>query len=531
MTAAMKKRTPGAWVAKWTVAAVLLCVVILPILSMLTQITPADIRAVVEGPNFVSALWNSLRYTTLATVIVVVLAYLLALCTARVNIKGKRIWNVILILPMLIPSISHGMALLILFGQNGIVKNLLGNTIPIYGGTGIVLGSVMYALPVAYIMLADVLRYEDMSVYEAAEVLGIGKFRTFLRVSLPSLRKPLIAAAFSTFAMVVTDYGVPLMVAGTGNYTVSTLMYQAAIDQQKFGRGAVYGVILLLPAIVAFIMDLVGKERGTGAYVKKENAGSQKPLHKVLAYAFCTLMALFALLPIAVFVFLAIVKRYPIDLTLTADHFAYIFRGQGAKYLTNSLVIALITASVGAALGFITAYFSARMRSPLSRGLHLLAISSMAIPGMVLGISYVMTFASTPLYGTLIILVMVNTAHFISSPYLMMYNSLGKMNENLESVGQTLGIGRVRMLLRVFLPQSIGTLAEMFSYLFVNSMMTISAVSFLANSTNKPISLMISQFNEHNNEYVAVVSILILVVNILMKLAVEQIKAISARRK
>lgn len=532
MTATIEKRPQsGAWVTKWTVALVLLCVVILPIVSMLTKITPADIADVVKGPNFGSALWNSLRYTALATLIVVVLAYLMALCTTRVQIKGKRAWNVILILPMLIPSISHGMALLILFGQNGIVKNLFGNTFPIYGGTGIVLGSVMYALPVAYIMLADVLRYEDMSVYEAAEVLGIGKFRTFLKVSLPYLRKPLIAAAFSTFAMVVTDYGVPLMVAGTDNYTISTLMYQAAIDQQKFGRGAVYGVILLLPAIVAFLMDLLGKERGTGAYVKKAHEGSNKPLFKVLAYAFCTLMALFALLPIAVFIFLAIVKRYPIDLSLTADHFAYIFRGQGAKYLTNSLVIALVTASVGAALGFITAYMTARMRSPLSRGLHLLAITSMAIPGMVLGISYVMTFASTPIFGTLIILVMVNTAHFISSPYLMMYNSFGKMNENLEAVGQTLGIGRVRMLWRVFLPQSIGTLAEMFSYLFVNSMMTISAVSFLANSTNKPISLMISQFNEHNNEYVAVVSILILVVNMIMKLAVEQIKAISARRK
>ena len=531
MTGVMKKRETGAWVAKWTVAAVLLCVVILPILSMLTQIKPADILDVVKGPNFGSALWNSLRYTAIATLIVVFLAYLMALCTTRVRIKGKRIWNVILILPMLIPSISHGMALLILFGQNGIAKNLLGHTFPVYGGTGIVLGSVMYALPVAYIMLADVLRYEDMSVYEAAEVLGIGKFRTFLRVSLPYLKKPLIAAAFSTFAMVVTDYGVPLMVAGTGNYTVSTLMYQAAIDQQKFGRGAVYGLILLLPAIVAFVMDLLGKERGTGAYVKKAHEGSNKLLHKILAYAMCVGMSLFALMPIAVFVFLAIVKKYPIDLSLTADHFAYIFRGQGATYLTNSLVIALITASVGTAIGFITAYFSARMRSPLSRGLHLLAISSMAIPGMVLGISYVMTFASTPLYGTLVLLVMVNTAHFISSPYLMMYNSLGKMNQNLEAVGQTLGIGRVRMLWRVFLPQSVGTLAEMFSYLFVNSMMTISAVSFLANSTNKPISLMISQFNEHNNEYVAVVSILILVVNILIKLAVEQIKAISARRK
>ena len=532
MTAAIKKRPQGrAWVAKWTMVAVLLCVVVLPILSMLTKITPTDIVEVVTGHNFVSALLNSLRYTAIATVIVVVLAYLMALCTTRVNIKGKRIWNVILILPMLIPSISHGMALLILFGQNGILKNLIGWTFPVYSGTGIILGSVMYALPVAYIMLADVLRYEDMSVYEAAEVLGIGKFRAFLRISLPYLGKPLIAAAFSTFAMIVTDYGVPLMLAGTDNYTVSTLMYQDAVLNRKFGQGAVYGIILLLPAIVAFLMDLLGKERGTGSFVKKEHRGSQKPLHKVLAYAFCTLMSLFALLPVAVFAFLSLVKRYPIDQSFTVDNYLYIFQGQGAKYLGNSLLIALITACVGVCIGFITAYLTARMRSPLSRGLHLLAIASMAIPGMVLGISYIMTFSGTPLAGMLVLLVMVNTAHFISSPYLMMYNSFGKMNENLEAVGQTLGIGRVRMLMRVFLPQSVGTLAEMFSYLFVNSMMTISAVSFLANSTNKPISLMISQFNEHNNEYVAVISILILVVNIIIKLAVEQVKAIAARRK
>ena len=531
MTATVKKRPQSAWAVKTLVAAVLFCVVVLPILAMFMQITPADVKDVVSGPNFGSALWNSLRYTTIATLIVVVLAYLLALCTARVDIKGQKFLNIILVLPMLIPSISHGMGLLILFGQNGILKNTIGWTFDIYSGTGIVLGSVMYALPVAYIMLADVLRYEDMSVYEAAEVLGLGKARTFLRVSLPYLRKPLIAAAFSTFAMIVTDYGVPLMVAGTDNYTVSTLMYQAAIDQQKFGRGAVYGVILLIPAVVAFLMDLLGKERGQGTFVKKSRPGSTKLLHRVLAYAFCTLMSLFALLPIAVFVFLSLVKRYPIDLSLTADNFAYIFKGQGATYLTNSLLIALITALVGVTIGFVTAYLSARMRSPLSRGLHLLAISSMAIPGMVLGISYVMTFAATPLYGTLVILVMVNTAHFISSPYLMMYNSFGKMNQNLEAVGQMLGIGRVRMLLRVFLPQSVGTLAEMFSYLFVNSMMTISAVSFLANTQNKPISLMISQFKEHNNEYVAVVSILILVVNVAVKIAVEQIKAFAARRK
>jgi iron(III) transport system permease protein len=132
----------------------------------------------------------------------------------------------------------------------------------------------------------------------------------------------------------------------------------------------------------------------------------------------------------------------------------------------------------------------------------------------------------------MMILIMVNVAHFMSSPYLMMYNSFGKMNENLEAVGQTLGVGRLRMIRDVFLPQSLGTVAEMFSYLFVNCMMTISAVSFLANVDTKPISLMIPQFeNQRQYECAAVVSLMILAVNILMKVAVSLIKNFLARKE
>ena len=126
---------------------------------------------------------------------------------------------------------------------------------------------------------------------------------------------------------------------------------------------------------------------------------------------------------------------------------------------------------------------------------------------------------------------MVNTAHFLSSPYLMMYNSFGKMNENLEAVGSTLGISRPRMLARVFLPQSIGTLLEMFSYLFVNCMMTISAVAFLATSSTRPISLMIKELERSPKlGRIAVVSLLILFVNIVIKIIVERLKAVAARK-
>ena len=89
---------------------------------------------------------------------------------------------------------------------------------------------------------------------------------------------------------------------------------------------------------------------------------------------------------------------------------------------------------------------------------------------------------------------MVNLAHFFTSPYVMMYNSLTKINENLEAVGHTLGISRLRMIKDVFLPQSKATILEMISYFFINSMITISAVSFLATTSTRPVSLMINQF-------------------------------------
>ena len=169
-----------------------------------------------------------------------------------------------------------------------------------------------------------------------------------------------------------------------------------------------------------------------------------------------------------------------------------------------------------------------RLKSKLSRFLHLMAIVSLAIPGLVLGLSYVIVFKKTFVYGTIAILIMVNTVHFFASPYLMMYNAFGKMNENLEDVGNVLGIRRIRIILDVIVPQSKSTLIEMFSYFFVNSMMTISAVSFLSTPTNKPISLLINQFETYNMmECAAVVALLILLVNVLMKGMAYLLKAIG----
>lgn len=508
---------------KIAIAITLLLLVAYPIIRMFSLMTPKDIKDVFSSPQFPEALKNSVVLSLISTVIVIILSYILSYFMVRANVKCKKLLHMLIILPMLIPSISHGMGLIILFGGNGIIKNLLGLSDTIYGSVGIVAGSVLYAFPVAYIMLSDVLKYEDMGVYEAADVLGISRSRQFLRISLPYMKKPLIAAAFSTFSMIVTDYGVPLMVGGKTK-TLSLIMYEDVIGQLNFAKGGVYGAVLLIPAIIAFVTDIINKDRKSTSFIRKD-ISKKRPLADTVATVFCVAVSILAVLPIISFAVLAFASSYPRDMSFTLSNVFNTFRRGGDDYLINSLVMSLITALVGSCLAYITAYLTQRMRSSLSNVIHLTVLTFMAIPGIVLGLSYAMTFSDSAIYGTMFILIMVNTAHFISSPYLMMYNSFGKMNENLEAVGDTLGVSRIRMIKDVFIPQNIGTLCEMFSYLFVNCMMTISAVSFLSNIDTKPISLMINQFEAQTQyECAAVVSLLILVCNILMKLIVGGIK-------
>lgn len=503
--------------AKLLLAFVFVGMVFIPLIRMFSYMDMDSIRRVVTASTFGKTVLNSLVSAVVGTLVTVTIAFFLALCIERTNIKLKSLWAIIFVLPMLLPSISHGMGLVILFGNNGILTKFFGFSGNIYGLGGIVMGSVLYAFPVAYLMLSDVFRYEDGSAYEAAQVLGIPKFRQFTGIMLPFLRKPLISVVFAVFTMIITDYGVPLMVGGKYT-TIAAVMYQEVIGQLDFGKGAVYGTFLLMPAVIAFVIDLMNKDRGNAGYVTKPCAPTKSKLATAASYVYCTLVSLATLLPLAVFGLLAFATDYPNDLSFSLKNLTQAFNLRAGEYFLNSLLIAACTAIVGVAIAFMTAYLSARMKSKLSRFLHLSSMTSAAIPGMVLGLSYVLVFQRTPIYGTIIILVLVNIVHFIASPYLMIYNSMCKINENLEDVAHTMGVRRFQLIRDVLIPQCKHTIFEMLSFFFVNCMMTISAVSFLANTSNKPVSLMINQFEAQMQlECAAVVSLMILLANLLVK--------------
>ncbi|MBR4335218.1 MAG: ABC transporter permease subunit, partial [Clostridia bacterium] len=352
-----------------------LAVVICPILSMFLRITPSGFRALVTSRDFVPAIVNSVTTGLLATLISTALALGAAFALSRTDIKGKGVFSTLFVLPMLIPSISHAYGLKALIGANGsgILSRLLGLDLSILGFPGIVLGSVLYSFPVAFLMLQSVLQYEDGLPYRAARVLGIPPLRRFTGITLPYLKKTLISTTFAVFTMIVTDYGVPeALHTRSFGYTLSILMLRD-VENARYGSAGVIGILLLIPAVAAFVIDLLVPDHGQAGFVSEPAGTGCGKVARLLAYLFSGIVSTLILLPILAFIVQIFAKSYPTDLSFTFSHIRDTFRSGADRFLPNSLLYAAIASLFGTALAFLSAYLTTRTKSPLNRPLHLLS--------------------------------------------------------------------------------------------------------------------------------------------------------------
>lgn len=499
--------------------------IIVPLVVLLSHITPDNIVAVFTSNQFLPMLKNSFVSTTLATLVSVSLALALAWCVHRTNIRHKNAISILFTVPMLIPSISHGLGLTILFGDNGVFTNLTGINIHLFGLTGIVLGATLYAFPSAFLIFTNIFQYEDFTTYEVANVLGLTKWQCFVQITFPNIKKTLISATFAVFSMIFTDYGIPLVVGGKMT-TLPVYMYREVVGLLDYSKGGVLGAVLLIPAVMAFVIDMLNQDVASAGTVTKPYQIRSNKRRDFVAACFCGIVLFLISIPIFTFALLCFVNHYPVDFSLTFNNIKEALHLGVMGYMRNALFISLTTALVGTVTAYLTAFYTARSSKKISSmALHMISLITLSVPGIVLGLSYVLTFKSTIIYGTFTILIGVNMIHFFSSPYLMAYNAMLKFNSNLEDVAKTLGLSRMKVLRDVFLPCTYDTVLEMFSYIFANSMVTISAVSFLANFRNMPIAMLIPQFDSQSLiGAIAVISALILFVNITMKLIIYTLK-------
>ncbi|MBI1384668.1 MAG: putative 2-aminoethylphosphonate ABC transporter permease subunit [Rhizobiales bacterium] len=439
------------------------------------------------NPALFGSIGNSVQIAVVSTIITLLMAFGFAYAINRTCVPFKGAFKLIAMMPILVPSLLPGIALVYMFGTQGYLTPLLmGNSI--YGPIGIVIGSVFFTFPHAYIIISTALSIADQRQYEAAESLRASSWRTFWTVTIPGARYGLISAGFVTFTLVITDFGLPKVIGGQYN-VLAVDIYKQVIGQQNFEMGAVVSLILLIPAVLAFAVDRIVTRRQVSLLSARSVPFQPRPDpgKDGLWLVWCLLVALFIVGIIATCQAAALIRFWPYDLSMTLANYDFNkMDGGGWAAYWNSLRMALYTAVIGTVIVFTGAYMVEKIDGfRTGRNLfQFLAMLPMAIPGMVLGLAYIFFFndPANPahfLYGTMAILVISTVTHFYTVGHLTAMTALKQIDAEFEPVASSLRQPFWRLFGRVTVPVCLPSILDISIYMFVNAMTTVSAVVFL----------------------------------------------------
>ncbi|KAA1187558.1 ABC transporter permease subunit [Paenibacillus sp. B2(2019)] len=466
---------------------------------------------------------NSMKVSGVTALITTVLAFILAYsihCT-RIYRPLKSIIRTGILIPMLLPTITYGFAIMYSFGNQGLITKIFGrNLFEIYGFNGLLIGYVIYTLPSAFLLIHNSFKYIDKKFIVVSKLMGDGTLRSFMNTIVRPLWGTLGGAFVLSFILSFTDFGIPASVGGTYN-VVATQLYQVMLGAiPDFNNGAVIAVLMLIPAAFGVVL-LTYLEKFNFHYDKVTeiemipNKGRDSVLGLISSVILIGLLAVFAVMFVA-----PLMNGYPYDLTFTFKHFVDIFQSSDLiNVYKNSLLVAGLTAIVGTIVAYAAAIINVRTPIKGKATFDILSMVTNTVPGMVLGLSYLLLFNNSSLKGTFTILVLCTLVHYFTTPYLMAKNSLAKMNPSWETTAELLGDNWLQTIRRVILPNSASTVIEMVSYYFINAMVTISGIIFLVTAQTSVVASKIKElqhfakFNE-----VFVLSILIFCTNLIIKL-------------
>lgn len=459
----------------------------------------------VATPGIATAIWNTLWVAALVTLITVPLAFLYAYAIQRACLPLRGLWRMIGLSPLLGPSLVGAISFIQWFGTQGVLKScLFGHSV--YGPIGIVIATVYSSFPHAFMILAVALTTADARLFEAADALSASRWRKFLTVTLPAAKYGLISAAMVVFSYSVAEFGIPKVIGG--NFQVLAVeIYIQVVGQQNFGRGAVVALLLLVPVLFAFAIDWHIQQRQQASltaravpYVPRPDKRRDRPL-----LLFSSLLAIVLLGVLAMAAYTSLVTFWPYNQALTLRHYIYGLAEAGVldAYL-NSLQIAGLTALFGTPFIFLTAYLLEKTASGpswLRPAVQVMAALPMGVPGLVLGIGYILFFNAPAnplngLYHTLAIMVIANVVHYYTSCHLTALTALKSIDREFEAVSASLKVPQFVTLWRVTLPVCLPAVLEIARYLFINAMTTVSALVFLYSPNTLPASVAILNLDE-----------------------------------
>lgn len=495
-------------------------------------------REVLTSKGFMQAVGNSFLVAGCSALVTTLLAFVLAYTVHYTNL-GRRYKDLIAkaaVLPMLLPTITYGFAIIYSFGKQGLLTRLFGRQLfDIYGFNGLLLGYVIYTLPISFMLINNTMGYIDKRFMIVSRLMGDSPFQTFKITILRPLLGTLAASFIQTFFLCFTDFGIPASIGGQFEVVASVLYEEMLGSVPDFGNGAVVAIIMLIPSIVSItVLNIL--EKYNVRYNKISPIELKKSKKRDITCAVASAVIMIGILSIFVVIFVVpFTEEWPYRTSFTLEHFQTVFEDSSLYGVyTNSLMVAIVTALVGTLMAYGAALVTARssVSQKLKGTIDSIALVTNTIPGMVIGLAYLFCFSGTSLQNTFAILIICNMVHFFSTPYLMMKNSLSKMNASWETTAMLMGDNWTKTIIRVVTPNAVSTLLEVFSYYFVNAMVTISALIFLAGTRTMVITTKIKElqyFNKFNEIFV--LSLLILFTNAAGKFIFQKLADRSQKKE
>lgn len=439
-----------------------------------------------QTPRISRSLYNSLYVSLITMAITTILAFFYAYALQRTTIRGKGFFYIIAFMPLIAPSIMQALALIFLFGRNGLITaHFLKISWSIYGATGIIASEVLYCFPHAVVILYTTLSAVDTRLDEAAQSLGASSLKVFWKVTVPSAKYGLVSAAALTFNLTITDFGNPVVIGGDYN-VLATEIYSQVTNLYRFDLGATISVILLVPSVCAFLINYYISKRGF-ALISGAARPFLQPSRTFKRWGFtiyCSFISFAIMLVFATVIMGSFVKVWPYDWTLTLKHFQFPSLG-GYASIWTSFKVSLAVGFLGAFSTLIAGYIVEKKRPFGVEFLYLLSVMPAAIPGLVMGLGYILAF-NYPIfffYGTpWIIVICVVICNFTLGTLSSVAN-LKNIDPSVEEAAISLGADSVRTFIKVIFPLSMVAFVQNFIYFFMRAMTTISAVIFLVSAT------------------------------------------------
>ena len=474
----------------------LLLFVIYPLLKILIfsltdaegNFSLANLGAILSTSRYLQVFGRTMLLGLVVAVISTFIGYVFAYTITRTNVPGKRFLKTIATLPILSPPFILSLSIIFLFGKQGfITKTLLGITgNNVYGMGSLIVVQVISFFPVAYLTLSGILSSIDASVEDAACNMGASRWHTFWTVTFPLSLPGIISGCLLVFIQSLEDFSNPATIGGEFS-TLSIEVYQIITGSYDMQKGSVLALLLLLPAVAAYLFNKywVGKKSFVTVTGKPTQARKliDEPHIKWPLFAFCLAVAAVIILLYGSVIYGSFIRTWGYDYTLTLDQYKKAL-AYGWDSLKNSMVLGLISALVGGLFGMVIAYITAKRSYYGKRFIEVSSVLMFAVPGMVLGISYVLAFNTKPLVltGTAVILVIVFTFRNMPVAIESGTTTLLQIDNSIEEASTILGADTGYSFRRITLPMLRNAFFSGIVYSFTKAITAVSAVIFLVSA-------------------------------------------------